>query len=78
MRVLRSRLYEVEEERLPPDPGEGPEIAVSAREIARKKIRTYNFPQNRLTEPPHRPDEPQPGDGDGRPVATDGRCADRA
>lgn len=49
MRVLRSRLYEVEQERIH-------QIQASARKAQvgtgdrSEKIRTYNFPQNRLTD----------------------------
>ena len=45
MRVLRSRLYEVEAETHSPAPGQGAQAAGAEPATASEKIRTYNFPQ---------------------------------
>jgi peptide chain release factor 1 len=50
MRVLRSRLYEVESRADSPDPGQGAQVAGRLGRSQVEKIRTYNFPQNRLTD----------------------------
>ena len=49
MRVLRSRLYEVEEERLHQIQAKDRKAQVGTGDRS-EKIRTYNFPQNRLTD----------------------------
>ena len=49
MRVLRSRLYEVEEERLHQLQAKDRKAQVGTGDRS-EKIRTYNFPQNRLTD----------------------------
>ncbi len=49
MRVLRSRLYEVEEERLHQIQAKDRKSQVGTGDRS-EKIRTYNFPQNRLTD----------------------------
>jgi peptide chain release factor 1 len=49
MRVLRSRLYEVEEERLHQIQAKERKSQVGTGDRS-EKIRTYNFPQNRLTD----------------------------
>jgi peptide chain release factor 1 len=49
MRVLRSRLYEVEQERLHQIEAAQRKSQVGTGDRS-EKIRTYNFPQNRLTD----------------------------
>ena len=49
MKVLRSRLYELEEERLAAERSEARRAQVGTGERS-EKIRTYNFPQNRVTD----------------------------
>ena len=49
MRVLRSRLYEVEQERIHQLQAAARKSQVGTGDRS-EKIRTYNFPQNRLTD----------------------------
>jgi peptide chain release factor 1 len=49
MRVLRARLYEVEEERIHQEQAKDRKQQVGTGDRS-EKIRTYNFPQNRLTD----------------------------
>ena len=49
MKVLRSRLFELEEERLAAERSEARRAQVGTGERS-EKIRTYNFPQNRVTD----------------------------
>ncbi len=49
MRVLRARLYEVEEERIHQQQAKDRKQQVGTGDRS-EKIRTYNFPQNRLTD----------------------------
>jgi len=49
MKVLRSRLYELEEQRLAAERSEARRSQVGSGERS-EKIRTYNFPQNRVTD----------------------------
>jgi peptide chain release factor 1 len=49
MAVLRARLYEVEQQRLMEERGEERRLQVGGGERS-EKIRTYNYPQNRLTD----------------------------
>ena len=49
MAVLRARLYEAERQRLASERGEERRLQVGSGE-RREKIRTYNYPQNRVTD----------------------------
>ena len=49
MAILRSRLYEIEQERLVKEQGAARRSQVGTGERS-EKIRTYNFPQNRVTD----------------------------
>jgi peptide chain release factor 1 len=49
LRVLRSRLYEAEEARLAKERSDARKIQVGSGDRS-ERIRTYNFPQNRLTD----------------------------
>jgi len=49
MSVLRARLYEMEEERRQAERGEARRLQVGTAERS-EKIRTYNYPQNRVTD----------------------------
>jgi peptide chain release factor 1 len=49
MAILRSRLYEIEQERLEEEQGAARRSQVGTGERS-EKIRTYNFPQNRVTD----------------------------
>jgi peptide chain release factor 1 len=49
MTILRSRLYEIEQERLVEEQGAARRSQVGTGERS-EKIRTYNFPQNRVTD----------------------------
>ncbi|MDH5597348.1 MAG: peptide chain release factor 1, partial [Candidatus Peregrinibacteria bacterium] len=49
MSVLRSRLYQAEEERLAKERGEARASQIGTGD-RNEKIRTYNFPQDRVTD----------------------------
>lgn len=49
MSILRSRLYEAERQRQVEERGEARRLQVGSGERS-EKIRTYNYPQNRLTD----------------------------
>lgn len=49
MSILRSRLYEIEQQRLVEEQGAARRLQVGSGERS-EKIRTYNFPQNRVTD----------------------------
>lgn len=49
MSVLRARLYEMEQERQLEERGEARRLQVGSGERS-EKIRTYNYPQNRVTD----------------------------
>ena len=65
MKVLRSRLYEIELQRQQSEIASDRRGQVGTGERS-EKIRTYNFPQNRITESPHRLHDPPAARGPGR------------
>ena len=65
MQILRARLYQTEQERLAGERSEARRSQVGTGERS-EKIRTYNFPQNRVTD--HRI---------GKTVYQPGQCAER-
>jgi peptide chain release factor 1 len=80
MTVLRSRLYEMEQQRLAQERGDARRSQIGSAERS-EKIRTYNFPQDRITD--HRINlslSNLPGVLDGQidPFVTELRAADEA
>jgi peptide chain release factor 1 len=80
MTVLRSRLYEIEQQRLAQERGDVRRAQIGSAERS-EKIRTYNFPQDRITD--HRinlslSNIPGVLDGQIDPFVTELRAADEA
>mgnify|MGYP000049964434 CR=1 FL=1 len=80
MTVLRSRLYEIEQQRLAQERGDARRSQIGSGERS-EKIRTYNFPQDRITD--HRinlslSNIPSVLDGQIDPFVTELRAADEA
>lgn len=78
--VLRSRLYEIEQEKLAQERGDARRSQIGSGERS-EKIRTYNFPQDRITD--HRINQnlsniPNVLDGNLDPFITELRAADEA
>jgi peptide chain release factor 1 len=80
MTVLRSRLYEMEQQRMAQERGDARRSQIGSGERS-EKIRTYNFPQDRITD--HRinlslSNIPNVLDGQIEPFVTELRTADEA
>ena len=80
MTVLRSRLYEIERERLAQERGDARRSQIGSGERS-EKIRTYNYPQDRITD--HRiglsrSNIPGVMDGQLEPIVQELRAADEA
>ncbi len=76
MKILRARLYEAQRTSLAATRAADRKCQVGTGDRS-ERIRTYNFPQGRVSRPPHRPDAAQDRPGDAGRPGRDRRRADR-